>query len=170
MAYSWQQRRPLSIPDHTLLAIRHMLFSSDERRTTDEEDGLFEHPAGVFSSCPRRAGHRNSAVPKWFFRSLLGASSPGGLRSILNRHPGRRASIEKKLRRTITQIADVFHIEGSQCYLTTSTEQELCCTTRVDTLPRRNRSMAPSPLAPITIRSAWCLEATFMILSARFPS
>ena len=45
MAYSWQQRRPLSIPDHTLLAIRHMLFSSDERRTTDEEDGHFEHPA-----------------------------------------------------------------------------------------------------------------------------
>ena len=30
--------------------------------------------------------------------------------------------------------------------------------------------MASSPLAPITIRSAWCLEATFMILSARFPS
>ena len=23
-------------------------------------------------ACPRRAGHRSSAVPKWFFRSLLG--------------------------------------------------------------------------------------------------
>ena len=33
MTYSWWQRRSLSIPDHTLLAIRHMLFSSDERRT-----------------------------------------------------------------------------------------------------------------------------------------
>jgi len=34
MAYSWEQRRPLSIPKHTLLAIRHMLFSSDEIRGT----------------------------------------------------------------------------------------------------------------------------------------
>jgi hypothetical protein len=33
MANSWWQRRSLSIPDHTLLAIRHMLFSSDEQRT-----------------------------------------------------------------------------------------------------------------------------------------
>ena len=89
---------------------------------------------------------------------------------MLNRHPGRRASIEKTLRRTIAQIAGVFPIEGSRCYLTTSTEQGLCCTTRVDTLPRRNRAMAPSPWAPITIRSAWCLEATFIITSAGFPS
>ena len=33
--------------------------------------GLFEHPAGAFSSCPRRAGHRSSAVPKWFVRTCL---------------------------------------------------------------------------------------------------
>ena len=33
-------------------------------------DGLFEHPASVFSSCPRRAGRRNSTVLKWFSRSL----------------------------------------------------------------------------------------------------
>jgi hypothetical protein len=33
--------------------------------------GLLEHPAGAFCSFPRRAGHRRSAVPKWFFRSLL---------------------------------------------------------------------------------------------------
>ena len=58
----------------------------------------------------------------------------------------------------------------SLCHRTTSTEQFACCTTRVDTLPRRNRSMALSPLAPITIRSAWCSEATFMIFSAGFPS
>ena len=37
MAYSWWQRRPLPIPDHTLLAIRHMRCSSDERRTTFHE-------------------------------------------------------------------------------------------------------------------------------------
>ena len=29
--------------------------------------------------------------------------------------------------------------------------------------------MAPSPLAPITIRSACCLEATFMISFSRLP-
>ncbi|MEY4706199.1 MAG: hypothetical protein RL042_2404 [Nitrospirota bacterium] len=40
MAYSWEQRRPLSIPDHTLLAIRHRLFSSDERRTTCDQSRL----------------------------------------------------------------------------------------------------------------------------------
>ncbi len=34
-------------------------------------DDLFEHPTMVVSSCPRRAGHRSSAVSKWFFRSLL---------------------------------------------------------------------------------------------------
>jgi len=34
MAYSWWQRCLLSTPDHTLLAIRHMLFSSDKTRTT----------------------------------------------------------------------------------------------------------------------------------------
>jgi hypothetical protein len=37
----------------------------------DVLDGLFEHPAGVVSSCSRHAGHRSAAVPKWFFRSLL---------------------------------------------------------------------------------------------------
>jgi hypothetical protein len=37
MAYSWQQRRPLSIPDHTLLAIRHMLFFG--RETNDGRRG-----------------------------------------------------------------------------------------------------------------------------------
>ena len=28
-------------------------------------------PAGAFSACPRSAGHRSSAMPKWFFRILL---------------------------------------------------------------------------------------------------
>jgi len=36
-----------------------------------EKSGLFEHPAGVCSSCPRRAGHRSDAIPKWFYLRLL---------------------------------------------------------------------------------------------------
>jgi len=36
-----------------------------------EKSGLIEHPAGVCPSCSRRAGHRRSAVLKWFSRSLL---------------------------------------------------------------------------------------------------
>ena len=34
-------------------------------------DGLFEYPAGVCSSCPRRAGYRSNASPRWFSLSLL---------------------------------------------------------------------------------------------------
>jgi len=29
------------------------------------------HPAGLYSSCPGRAGHRSDAIPKWFYLSLL---------------------------------------------------------------------------------------------------
>ena len=54
-------------------------------------------------------------------------------------------------------------------YRTTSTGQFAYCTTRVDTLPRRIRSMALSPLAPITIISACCLAAIFIISSAGSP-
>ncbi len=39
-------------------------------------DDLFEYPARVFFSCPRHAGHRRSAVPKWFSLSLLAAGDP----------------------------------------------------------------------------------------------
>jgi len=42
-----------------------------------EKSGPFEHPAGVFSSCPKRADYRSSAVPKWFFRSLLDEAGVG---------------------------------------------------------------------------------------------
>jgi hypothetical protein len=52
-------------------------------RTSDLESSLVPpvshlsrgYPAGVFSSCPRRAGHRRFGLPKWFFRSLLGRKS-----------------------------------------------------------------------------------------------
>ena len=46
-------------------------------------DELFEHPEGVFSSCPRRVGYRSSAVPKWFSRSPL------GVEQVLYRYPDR---------------------------------------------------------------------------------
>ena len=49
MAYSWWQRRPLSIPDHTLLAIRHMLFSSDELGTTLHAEGHL-NPIGFYGN------------------------------------------------------------------------------------------------------------------------
>jgi len=39
-------------------------------------DGLFEHPARVLFSSPRRTDHRSTAVPKWFFLSLLAAGDP----------------------------------------------------------------------------------------------
>src|SRR4051812_28956716 len=34
-------------------------------------DSLFEHAVGVVSSSPQGIGHRSSAMPKWFSRSLL---------------------------------------------------------------------------------------------------
>src|SRR3979409_1166294 len=46
-------------------------------------DELFEHPTGVFSSCPGRVGYRSSAVPKWFSRSPLGGEQ------VLYRYPNR---------------------------------------------------------------------------------
>jgi hypothetical protein len=39
-------------------------------------DGLFEHPARLSLSCPRLAGHRRYAVPKWFLVILLAAGDP----------------------------------------------------------------------------------------------
>jgi hypothetical protein len=38
-------------------------------------EDFFEHPAAVFSSCPRRVAHRSFVVPKWFFRSRQAAPS-----------------------------------------------------------------------------------------------
>src|ERR1044071_2114815 len=54
-------------------------------------------------------------------------------------------------------------------HLTTRTEQWACWTTLVDTLPRRNRPMAPSPFAPVRIKSAACASAAFSISSAGVP-
>ena len=53
---------------------------------------------------------------------------------------------------------------------TTSTAQCACCTTCVDTLPRRIRPNAFRPLVPITIKSACSLAAAFMISSAGTPN
>ena len=86
---------------------------------------------------------------------------------------GRRLVVaaDRRCRRSVHEYGGLGNSRWfSFCHRTTSTAQFACCTTRVETLPRRNRAMAPSPLAPITIRSACCLEATFMISSAGFPS
>jgi hypothetical protein len=40
MAYSWWQKQPLFIPDHTLSAIRHMLIFSEERRVLTVQSQL----------------------------------------------------------------------------------------------------------------------------------
>src|SRR5438132_11196978 len=49
---------------------------SARRGRAGETSGLFEHPARLSLSCPRLADHRSSAVPKWFFLSLLAACDP----------------------------------------------------------------------------------------------
>src|SRR5262245_41846010 len=54
-------------------------------------------------------------------------------------------------------------------YRTTSTAPFAFCTTRVEMLPSRNRSMAPRPLAPTTMRSAWCFSAPVRIRSLGLP-
>jgi hypothetical protein len=53
---------------------------SARRGRAGEKSGLFEHLAGVFCTWPRRAGHRSSALSKWFFRSQLGLGSRSGFR------------------------------------------------------------------------------------------
>lgn len=52
------------------LVKRRSFPDSDVSRFTNDEDSLFEHPARVPCPCPRRVGHRSSAVPKWFSRRL----------------------------------------------------------------------------------------------------
>jgi hypothetical protein len=58
---------------------------------------------------------------------------------------------------------------NTQPHRTTNTEQWLCCTILVETLPRRNRAIAPNPFAPVTIRSALFLDAVLSTSSAGFP-
>ncbi len=43
-------------------------------------DNHFEHPAWAFCSSFRRADYRNSATPKWFFRSLSDVGGEGASR------------------------------------------------------------------------------------------
>ena len=52
-----------------LLGIRRVLA---RQGWAGETSGLFEHPAGMCSSCSMRAGQRSSALLKGFFRSLIG--------------------------------------------------------------------------------------------------
>jgi len=64
------------------------------RRATDEEDGLFEHPVGVFSSCPGRVGHRRSKAccAEWVSHNLLCNERTTACRCTLRRvRPDQRA-------------------------------------------------------------------------------
>ena len=55
-------------------------------------------------------------------------------------------------------------------YRTIRTDEELCCTNLVETLPRKNLAIAPSPLAPPTMRSHFTRSAAFRISSAGWPN
>ena len=51
------------------------------------QDGMREPPAGMFSSCARRASHRRSALPTWLFFSLLDIHDNPNLDSLFRRNP-----------------------------------------------------------------------------------
>ena len=69
----WSDVLPLMLrADRRLINLECVI--SDRGREWQPDSKAFHfrgHPAGPFASCLRRAGHRNSAVPKWFSRSLL---------------------------------------------------------------------------------------------------
>lgn len=51
------------------------------------QDGLLESPAGMFSSCARRASHRRSALPTWLFLSRLDIHDDPNLDGLLRGNP-----------------------------------------------------------------------------------
>ena len=51
------------------------------------QDGLREPPAGMFSSCARRASHRRSALPTWLFLSRLDIHDDPNLDGLLRGNP-----------------------------------------------------------------------------------
>ena len=107
---------------------------------------------------PAAAPARRACERKRRNRATRGASGrPVAQASIRHQGPNLRASVSYGACR------------HEMRHRTTSTEQLACCTTLVDTLPRRNRPMAPKPFAPVTIRSASWVSATFRISSAGLP-
>jgi hypothetical protein len=81
-------------------------------------------------------------------------------------HPG----LSYDVRSPVTRITRKPSPDRLSHHRTTNTEQVACWTTRVETLPSKNRPMAPRPLAPVTMRSALRCWATSRISSAGFPS
>ena len=51
------------------------------------QDGMREPPAGMFSSCARRASHRCSALPTWLFLGLLDIHDDPNLDGLLRGNP-----------------------------------------------------------------------------------
>ena len=51
------------------------------------QDGLREPPAGMFSSCARRALHRRAALPRWLFFSRLDIHDDPNLDGLLRGNP-----------------------------------------------------------------------------------
>jgi hypothetical protein len=82
----------------------------------------------------------------------------------------RHSGLSYDVRSPVTRITRKLSPHSLPDHRTTNTEQVACWTTRVDTLPSRNRPMAPRPFAPVTMRSALRCWATLRISSAGFPS
>lgn len=89
------------------------------------------------------------SIQSWSIRRNISNGSPGGC--------GALTPLDAIIRLSQPGLQEQLFFDSSVvslCHRTTSTEQLACCTTRVDTLPRKNLAMAPNPLAPITIKSA----------------
>ncbi|MGH7184247.1 MAG: hypothetical protein ACREJN_20050, partial [Nitrospiraceae bacterium] len=63
----------------------------------------------------------------------------------------------------ISSRASRFTNYSSFRHRTTNTDQCVCCRTIVETLSRRNRAVAPTPLPPIMIGSAYHVDATLQM-------
>ena len=83
-----------------------------------------------------------------------------GTRDHCEKVPRDRAAHSMKSRKEPTEDAG---------YRMRRTEQEPSWTSFVEILPSRNRATDPVPLAPVTMRSAFLLAATFRISSTGFP-
>ena len=126
--------------------IRRQMMVSGNRTKEDQESG----------------GRNNAPAPRAFGRTHRNRATRG-----VPGQPVAQASIyQGSIDRASVSYGACLH---EMRHRTTSTEQLACCTTLVETLPKRNRPMAPKPLAPVTIRSASWVSATFRISSAGLP-
>jgi hypothetical protein len=84
MAWGSMSTRLISVKGHipSPLAVQIILG-----QTHGPQDGLLEPPAGMFSSCARRASHRRSALPTWLFLSRLDIHDDPNLDGLLRGNP-----------------------------------------------------------------------------------